>query len=320
MTNLSLVPLSPSFGVEVRGIDLGKPLSAEIRAELRALFFKHHLLLFRKQRFESDQQIAFMSLISNVIVEPELRLRDAMKVPFEQRFTYLSNTEKATQGPAKEELCYHADMAWTPQGPMQAISLYSVELEQPSRTGFANMINAVKLMPSALRERIRFLVVDNTSPFTSTYRTDTRARLSERPADAPNWMYPHAEHAIVSRHPVTGEEFLYVSQMHTSHVVGWTDAESDRLFSELEHYAYSSENTYSHEWDLHDFVVWDNIGLQHRRDAISGTGNRTMRRAMANPYELGEMYAAAEAPEWKPALTYGEGGTAIFKNGTWQFN
>jgi taurine dioxygenase len=117
-------------------------------------------------------------------------------------------------------------------------------------------------------------------------------------------MYPHSVHPIIERHPVTGEEFIDVSEMMTSHVVGWDDATSERLFEELAAVAYRSENTYRHDWRLRDFVVWDNIALQHKREAFPGPGNRTLRRVLANPYELGTLYAAAEAPEWEPARRY----------------
>ena len=119
---------------------------------------------------------------------------------------------------------------------------------------------------------------------------------------------------------MTGEKYLTTNPHHSSHFVGWDEAESDKLFAEIDAYAYVPDNIYKHNWRLHDFIVWDNIALTHRRDAIPGAGQRTLRRVMANPYELGELYAAAEAPEWVPARKYGKEATMIYRDGKWVKN
>ena len=35
---------------------------------------------------------------------------------------------------------------------------------------------------------------------------------------------------------------------------------------------------YAHPWRTGDLVMWDNIGLQHRRDAVPGNQRRMMRQ------------------------------------------
>jgi taurine dioxygenase len=301
---LQTVNLTPSLGVEVRGIDLRELISPELKAELRSLFFTHHLLLFRDQDITLEQQIAFMQIINKVIYEPELPMVEAVRVPMELRYGRFSNTDKGTFGNTNNEFNFHADYMYTPQGALQALSLWAEVIEQQAATTWANMVNAVKALPDDLREEVRYLIVDSLMKFTPDAAAVGRDRLSERPAVDPNSMWPHSQHAVISHVPATGEEFLNVSEWMTSHVVGWDDERSEKLFCRLHEIAYAPENLYRHEWSTHDFVVWDNVSLQHKREAHTGSGERTLRRVVANPYELCEHVHASEADEWVPARVY----------------
>ena len=39
---------------------------------------------------------------------------------------------------------------------------------------------------------------------------------------------------------------------------------------------YAPDNVYEHTWQVGDLLVWDNLALQHARDAVNG--RRTLRR------------------------------------------
>jgi taurine dioxygenase len=295
---LETTPLSPAVGVEVRGVDLREPMSSEIGAELRALFFQHRLVLFRGQELEAEHQIAFMSLISKVITEPARPILEAAAIPIGSRFGFISNTDAATYTATSNEFVFHADLMYAPQGAIQGVSLYAIEMEKPSVTSFANMVNAAACLPVDLRSRVEPLFVVNVRSFARDIGLgDRRHRMGDRKSGEPSPLY--SVHPIIERHPVTGDEYIDVSEMMSSNVVGWDDESSDRLFEELAAVSYHSQNMYRHEWRLQDFVAWDNIALQHAREQIHGA--RTLRRVIANPYELATLYAAAEAPEWEPA-------------------
>ena len=57
MRGFELRELSPALGVEIRGLDLSRPLSDEQRRELGRLFDRHHLLLFRGQQVGDDDHL-----------------------------------------------------------------------------------------------------------------------------------------------------------------------------------------------------------------------------------------------------------------------
>lgn len=321
--SIQTVNLTKSLGVEVKGVDLRGPISPEDATRLRALFFQHHLLLFRDQDITLANQQAFMSIINKVIFEPELSLQESLRAPMERRYGVFSNTDKGTFGNSNNEFNFHADYMYTPQGALQALSLWGDVIDQQAPTTFANMVNAVKLLPADLKEEARMLVVDNLLKFTEDATAVGRDRMSERQDGDPNSLWPHSFHPVISHHPVTGEEFLNVSEWMSSHIVGWDDDASETFFDRLTSVAYTPENTYRHEWRTHDFVVWDNVGLQHKREAHTGEGERTLRRVVANPYELCEHVAAAETfdPDWAPARGYSTtGGGARYDGGRWVYD
>src|ERR1700744_4433468 len=57
--SFTLRPLSPALAAEVIGLDLRQPLDAATRDAVYAAFVRHHVLCFRDQALNKDQQIAF---------------------------------------------------------------------------------------------------------------------------------------------------------------------------------------------------------------------------------------------------------------------
>ena len=59
ISEFSIIPLQPSLGAEVRGIDLRRPLTTELRRTLHAALLRHRVLFFRDQALTREQHIAF---------------------------------------------------------------------------------------------------------------------------------------------------------------------------------------------------------------------------------------------------------------------
>ena len=56
---LQIQPLSDSFGAEVSGIDISKPLQPAAKEAIHQAFLKYKLLCFRDQKLTQEQQVAF---------------------------------------------------------------------------------------------------------------------------------------------------------------------------------------------------------------------------------------------------------------------
>ncbi len=269
MTTLPTRMLSPALGVEVEGLDLRAPIDEATAGELRELFARHRLVLFRDQQLDDDDQVRVLGIFGDVIVE----------VPTGEEYCWVSNADAAGEGyvGGSDEILWHSDYMFTPHGALQGLSLYAQTLEQDEPTRYANMVRAVDTLPDDLRTRLEDVEVFQLLDMSKNSTTTRRCRWSERIPDAPDAQYPHSLHPILERHPRSGEPFVDVGYM-TSHVEGWSDEESDRLFDELATYTYASENCYEHHWRVGDLVVWDNVALQHARDEFPNSGLRILRR------------------------------------------
>ena len=56
---LELNPLSAGFGFEARGVDLAQPLPGAAFREIEQAFFAAQVLVFRAQRLDARQFLAF---------------------------------------------------------------------------------------------------------------------------------------------------------------------------------------------------------------------------------------------------------------------
>ncbi len=56
---LDIHPLSPAIGARITGVDLHRPIVAEIAQALRDAFTRHAVLCLPGQRITPQQQVAF---------------------------------------------------------------------------------------------------------------------------------------------------------------------------------------------------------------------------------------------------------------------
>ena len=257
---LETVALSP-MGVEVRGVD-PSDLAADgsvVSNRLRALLAEHLLLYLPVPGLTAEEQMRIAGIFGPVLDES----RDG------SGWTYVSNVEEG--GVLGEwEFLYHSDLEFT-DDPVRVLSLYAVELPAgPTTTRFANGVVAAARLDDETRARLVGRQAVHVYPLLEA-RGDQRYRLADVDDGA-----ARAEHPALVTHPVTGAEILYVTAMQTDSIVGVPESESEEMLKRCWETLYAPENVYEHRWRVGDLVVWDNLALQHARDAV--TGRRTLRR------------------------------------------
>ena len=264
LLGIEVVPLSDALGVEVRGLSLTEPLEARAIAALRELFDAYHLLLFREQDLAADDQLRVCGHLRPV-VDP---------------VAWISNVEAGFH--PEGELLYHCDYAFTPN-PMLGLSLYAIELaEGAAPTLFANSARACARMPVELRDRLEGLDVVHMID-TVNGRDNIRTRINEVGGlDAPRDLYPRFARPAIWTHPITGVPLLFVLQQQASHFDGWSCEQSDELLDAAFAVLYDPTNVYEHHWRVGDFIVWDNLALQHGRVGNPNAVRRSLRRVAMN--------------------------------------
>ncbi len=253
-----MVALSEALGVEVRGVDLHGDLEP-VADELRGLLADHHLLCFCAPDLRAEDQLRLLETFGPVLDES----RDG------SGWTLVSNVEEGGVLGAGEFL-FHSDLEFT-DDPVRVLSLYAVELPAtPTATRFANTARAAREIDAATRERIAGRRGLHVYPLLEA-RGDARYRLADVDDGA-----ARAEHPVLMTHPITSVELLYVGAMQTDSIVGLPEAESEALLARCWEILYAPDNVYEHVWSPGDLLVWDNLALQHARDAVQG--RRTLRR------------------------------------------
>jgi taurine dioxygenase len=259
------------FGVEVRGVDLSEELDSQTQQHFRELFDAHQLLVFRGQQLDAEDELRFCRYVRPVVDD----------------IMWISNLEKGFH--PESALLYHSDWAFS-QHPTLGIALSAVELgEGAAPTSFASNIGALQTMPPDLRQRLRGLQLVSAHD-TSRGNEDKRTRLEDFGGDeAPLERFPRAVRPAIWTHPVTGDELLYVGELHASHFQDLPFRDSDELLEAVFAHQYQPANVYEHVWQVGDFVVWDNIALQHGRRENPNTVRRSLRRVAMSDVPLWEL-------------------------------
>ncbi|RYD93746.1 MAG: TauD/TfdA family dioxygenase [Sphingomonadales bacterium] len=241
-------PLAP-FGIELVG-ELSAPLSAEEVAFLRAIVEDHAVLVARGQRLTIERHREIMALFG----------------PVPERELYIVELSDGVLG--ADPLTFHSDMAFC-HTPYRYGSLHALEIEGGrTSTAFANGTRAYKrLTPGQCK-----LLARLTTLAVSTCRTGQAFR-EDIPEDA-----FRTQRAAVIFHPRTFEPILYVAEAQHARFNELDRAASDALFEALFPVLYAPDNVYEHVWSVGDFVLYDNLTLQHARPDPSSLKVRKLQR------------------------------------------
>jgi len=269
MAKLEVRDITPAFGAEISGFDPKVPLDCETRTQLQHLFDTRSLLRFRDIDLSHAEQVT----LSRMLIRKE-GLADEGDPPPEDKF-YVSNRKLDSAAPFGR-LQFHADTMWCDE-PFQVLSLYGAQVEQPSApTTFVSGIHAWKSLPDDLRQKIEGLEVLHTAGVVR--RGDLSEVLVTDVANPPTTVTK-----LALPHPRTGETVLYACEQMTKEIVGLSHEESEAILERVFDHLYSAAAQWDHEWREGDFVVWDNIAMQHSRKVVKVEGPARHLRKAASP-------------------------------------
>lgn len=249
-----LNPLSPRFAAEMVGLDLRQPLGKATKDAIYDAFVRYHVLCFRDQHLDQDEQVAF-SLQFGTLERHTLRNRGKVN-PLVHVVSNLGADAKPS-GKVKST-GWHSDKSFRPE-PSLATILHAVVMPPDGGdTCFADMTAAYEALPDEEKRALDGVKVIHSWELS---REHDRAKPSaEEIAEAPPMTHP-----LVRIHPDTGRRSLFMGQ-HCSHIDGRPmDAGRARVI-ELEAHATQERFTYRHTWRMGDMLMWDNRCLLHRAD------------------------------------------------------
>lgn len=262
------------FGTSVELSYRGGPIDPVIAAQLRQLLAQHQVLVFSGELSDSAH-VSLISAFGRVLPQGPRVQVDAGPPPQPVVITFVSNVDPGGLGAS--ELLFHHDMAHLPT-PLTGLSLYAQSVgANQAATRFASGRRAYDQLPPPFAQRLEGLQALFVGNYTTLGEAAMPARAARRVLD-PTW--PFAVHPVVVRHPVSGQQCVYVNEMQTLSVLGLAENESDDLLDLLFAHIYDPTNIYEHEWRKGDLVVWDNLSVQHARRKVDERSRRTLRRVV----------------------------------------
>jgi alpha-ketoglutarate-dependent 2,4-dichlorophenoxyacetate dioxygenase len=144
----------------------------------------------------------------------------------------------------------------------------------PSRGGnteFAHMGAAYEALDDETKALIEDLVCEHSQLYSRESIGFTEFTPEERERFKP------VRQRLVRTLPRTGRKSIYLSS-HAGKIVGWQLPEARLLLRDLTEHATQRQFVYSHPWQLHDLVMWDNRQTMHRARPFPADEPRDMRR------------------------------------------
>ena len=269
------VPLAPRVGVEVRGVDLAKPLADTGFEAIRHALFDNCIILFRGQVISEDDQVGFASRLGELGKVLHKHQGASKHHPGVMFISNIKENGELIGALPDGEMMFHSDQCYV-ERPTAVSMLYAMEV--PSKGGntvFANMYAAYDALPADLKHCLEGKTAVNVYDYDNA--ATQRAAVS---ASAPRWAHP-----IVRIHPATGRKALYVNRLMTESIVGMPRDESERILAQLFDHSENPAWIYEHFWKPGDLIAWDNRCSLHARTDFDASERRLMRRCVV----LGEI-------------------------------
>jgi taurine dioxygenase len=292
-TQLQVVPMAAALGAEVRGVDLRRIDDATFAAVHEA-FLDHLLLVFRGQSLEPGHIVSFARRFGTPVSSGGMHQRsldertpsESLALPPE--ITIVSNVrqgEKAIGILGDGEVVWHSDFSFK-ERPTAARMLIAMEVPPQDRGGntvFLNCYAAYEALPGALKRRVSGMTIKQANIIDTAMKLRPGASLDDDVRTTPGPSHP-----IISTHPETGCNMLFLGRRHAAYVNGCSLEESEALLKELWEQAAQPRFCYEHRWSHGDVVVWDNRATLHRRDGFDPESRRVLYAAQVEghrPYE-----------------------------------
>ncbi|MFV9474101.1 TauD/TfdA dioxygenase family protein [Advenella sp. RU8] len=250
----------PVLGAEIVNIDLGRVLNENDFLRIKQALLSHHVLVFRDQDITPEQHIEFSRLFGPL----QIHVLKQFQLPGYPEVLTISNIKENDKpiGLGDAGAFWHSDLSYK-EIPSLGSLLYARQLPaEGGDTHFADMHLAWQTLPLHLKKAIEGKQAEHT--YIKKY-----AELQARSPWRPNLTQAQLEevkpvvHPVVTRHPETGLNTLFVNENFTSRIIGLPQDESDDLLAQLFAHSVKPENVYIHQWQDNDLVFWDNRSVIH---------------------------------------------------------
>lgn len=274
-SSVTVIPTGTALGADVAGVDLSRPLVADLFKAIESAWHQHLVLRFRGQTLDDPALLAFARRYGELDKAPVHAVGDAEVDPYPE-ITVMSNIKvngKSIGNLGHYEAEWHTDMSYNENTPIGSL-LYSLEVPpEGGDTGFSNMYLAFETLPAELKRAI----IGKSCKHDSSRNSVGDLRKGFKEVTDPR-AAPGAVHPLIRTHPATRRNALFLGRRRNAYIVGLPLDESEELLNRLWAHAARPEFAWYQKWEVGDLVMWDNRCVMHRRDAFDPQSRRLMHR------------------------------------------
>lgn len=256
---LRVEPSGQACGARVSGLDLSKPISAELAAEIRKLWLEHKVLAFPDQHMDDDALERFTLAMGGFGEDPFFE-------PISGREHIAAILREADETSPLFAENWHSDWSFL-ERPPAGTCLIAIDIPpQGGDTLFADQQAAFAALPDDRKEELRQLTAIHSAQLAyapeGTYgEKDAGRSMAIRPSEAARDCRTHP---LIRKHPETGIEGFFSTLGYIIGIEGMEQAEAIALLAELAQWQSRDEFVYRHQWEDGMLVMWDNRAVLHK--------------------------------------------------------
>jgi taurine dioxygenase len=249
-----------SCGATITGVDLTKPISASVIAEIRQAWLDHKVLAFPDQAMTDADLERFTQYFGPFGHDPFFGAIDG-----HPHIAAIRRRADETSPLFAEN--WHADWTFQEFPPDGTCLFAKVVPTTGGDTLYTNQEMALAAMPAELRAKIEHAIGIHSAqggyaPDGMYGENDAADRSMDiRPSEA---AYATQTHPIVRIHPETGNETLYSTLGYIVGIEGLERDEAWPILGELMAWQTRDEFQYRHVWQPNMLTMWDNRCVLHR--------------------------------------------------------
>lgn len=264
--HIQVKAINGRIGAVIEGVKLSSSLDATVVQEINQALLKHKVIFFKHQSHWDDvEQEAFAARLGTPLNHPT--------VPVKQGSNHI--LELDSRGARADS--WHTDITFLDAYPKASILRSIVAPEVGGNTVWANTTTAYNDLPEELKTLAESLRAIHSNNYDYAAKASVPAEVLAKYKDFFNSTEYETEHPLVRVHPETAEKTLVLGHFFQK-FVGYSQADSRRLFDIFQNYVEKLENIVSWRWEAGDIAIWDNRATQHRAINDYGDQHRVVRR------------------------------------------
>ncbi|KAF9650698.1 TauD-domain-containing protein [Thelephora ganbajun] len=260
LANAIVSDLTPRFGSEIRGVNLAT-LNAEGRDQLALYVARRGVVTFRGQggfiNAPAERYLEWGRHFGRLHIHPTSgHPREYPELHLIYRDGFSTFNYELDQN--LTSTVWHSDVSYEAQPP--GLTTFFL-VDQPPTGGdtlFSSQVITLKRLSPSFVAFLRTLKALHSGVEQANYSRSGKRGGVVRREPVEN------VHPLVRKHPVTGEEALYVNRQFTRRIVGLKREESDAILNLLySHIEKSADSQVRLKWEPGTVVIWDNRITAH---------------------------------------------------------